>query len=508
MRELRPMRLAAPDGGWGWAVLAAAIGINFLIPGTIKSFGVLYVEFLRVFEASPSQASWMPALCYFLYSSLGPLTSILAIKYSYRTVALVGGLFGSTGLMISYFAESVTYLYFSYGIMMGIGAGLTFPVTIYIVSEYFDRLRGMATGLCISGSAIGTIVLPPFMQYLLDHVGYRFAVLIIGAILLNTLVCACVFHPVERHSRLVPVEEDRPRKETKQEKEPRVERIIAGELPSSHRSSIVSSVGPVTLDPRRLSRISLSRRLAAKQQQQQQQQHKVDSARSEIAEQTDPADDAADPQQSLFDLRILRDPLYLVILISNSTSAISNTNFMILLPIYAVSQGYDKETSALLLSIVSLLDLIGRIGGASLSDIDLVPKHYYFVGGLGLSGVALALLPMAEGYVYLASFCALFGLSSGLYIGTTAVVLADMLGPERLSSSYGISLFVNGLLQLVGPPLCNLAYEMIGSFKPIFMTLGMILVCGTALWAVLPIIRRNAKQELEKTARAEPAATA
>lgn len=168
---------------------------------------------------------------------------------------------------------------------------------------------------------------------------------------------------------------------------------------------------------------------------------------------------------------------------------------MILLPIYAVSQGYDKDASALLLSIVSLLDLIGRIGGASLSDINLMPKHYYFVGGLGISGVALALLPMGEGYIYLASFCALFGLSSGLYIGTTAVVLADMLGPERLSSSYGISLFVNGLLQLVGPPVCNVAYEMIGSFKPIFMTLGMILVCGTALWAVLPIIRRNAKQE-------------
>lgn len=58
--------------------------------------------------------------------------------------------------------------------MVGIGAGLTFPVTIYIVSEYFDRLRGMATGLCISGSAIGTIVLPPFLQYLIDRVGYRY----------------------------------------------------------------------------------------------------------------------------------------------------------------------------------------------------------------------------------------------------------------------------------------------------------------------------------------------
>ncbi|KAI8119428.1 hypothetical protein CVS40_9293 [Lucilia cuprina] len=30
---------------------------------------------------------------------------------------------------------------------------------------------------------------------------------------------------------------------------------------------------------------------------------------------------------------------------------------------------------------------------------------------------------------------------------------------ERLTSSYGISLFVNGILQLVGPPLCGLWFE-------------------------------------------------
>lgn len=39
--------------------------------GTVKSFGVLFMEFLEAFDASPSTALWIPALCYFLYSSLG-----------------------------------------------------------------------------------------------------------------------------------------------------------------------------------------------------------------------------------------------------------------------------------------------------------------------------------------------------------------------------------------------------------------------------------------------------
>lgn len=63
--------LVPPDGGWGWLVLLAAVMVNLLIPGTIKSFGVLFVEFLDVFDASPAAAAWIPSLCYFLYSSLG-----------------------------------------------------------------------------------------------------------------------------------------------------------------------------------------------------------------------------------------------------------------------------------------------------------------------------------------------------------------------------------------------------------------------------------------------------
>lgn len=103
--------LVPPDGGWGWLILGGSMLVNILVPGTVKSFGVLFVEFLEAFDASPATAAWIPALCYFLYSSLGPLSSILSVKYSYRTVTLIGGTFAAVGMMVSYFASSVTYLY-------------------------------------------------------------------------------------------------------------------------------------------------------------------------------------------------------------------------------------------------------------------------------------------------------------------------------------------------------------------------------------------------------------
>ncbi|CAD6245408.1 GSCOCG00013689001-RA-CDS [Cotesia congregata] len=623
-------KLVPPDGGWGWVVLFSALLVNFLIPGTVKSFGVLFVEFLQVFKASPTAASWMPALCYFLYSSLGPLSSVLSIKYSYKTVTLIGGTFAAVGMMTSYFATSVSYLYVSYGLMVGIGAGLTFPPTIYIVTAYFERLRGLANGLCISGSAIGTIVLPPFLQYLLNHFGHRGAVLIMGALTLNTLVCALLYHPVSEHMKEVPVEGidnaamtlDEPIIESKitegksrpgtpnnsnhdrltelskyleknlnppsmtvvneneefqepshvpgtkfqepnyvpgtefeehtqvlrtefQEQnhvpgtkfqEPDHEkneivlpidtvalsrtnstRVSKKNFHLSRHGSIVSEMGPVALSPRnnvpglfrRFFKTPKKTRGKNKNKLEQDETSQgtgtitsTDSsatiASSESSATISSSDSSSTEDNKFFDFSVLRDPLYIVILISNSTSAISNTNFMILLPSYAISEGFDKNMSALLLSIVSALDLVGRIGGASLSDIDFVPKYYYFVGGLGLSGIALALLPMATSYMMLSFFCALFGLSSGMYIGITTVILADMLGTEKLSSSYGISLFVNGVLQLVGPPVCGAIYERVGTYKPIFLAFGIILILGTALWAVVPLIKRKPKEQQEE----------
>ncbi|XP_012246145.1 monocarboxylate transporter 13-like isoform X1 [Bombus impatiens] len=566
-------KLVPPDGGWGWVVLSSALVVNLLIPGTVKSFGVLFVEFLHVFKSTSTAASWMPALCYFLYNSLGPLSSILSTRYSYKTVTIIGGAFAASGMMLSYFANSVSYLYVSYGLMVGIGAGLTFPPTVYIVTSYFERLRGFANGLCISGSAIGTIVLPPFLQYLLDCFGYRGAVLIMGALTLNTLVCGLLYHPVEQHMIMVPVEggidnqgltidepvphkkkltdlfkasstienetscsntrskkeessetenimnnskvnpclkdknedkSDEAKKKNTFEKGPSLNKekedtVNCQNVDSLRRESNTSEV-LVTSNKLKNEKLELNNTSLSKNRDEK----LFESSKRELGELSEKSISGTSltkvevkNKRQFFDLSVLRDPIYLVILISNSTSAISNTNFMILLPSYAISQGFDKNSSALLLSIVSALDLVGRISGASLSDIDFVPKYYYFVGGLGTSGIALALLPMATSYTMLSFFCALFGLSSGMYIGITTVILADMLGTEKLSSSYGISLFVNGVLQLIGPPICGVIFETIGSYKPIFLAFGIILILGTALWAAVPLIKRSNKKSLQ-----------
>ncbi|CAK1553268.1 unnamed protein product [Leptosia nina] len=576
----RDWEMVPPDGKWGWCVLVGATLVNILIPGTIKSFGVLLVEFNDVFQSSASASSGIVALCYFLYSSLGPLSSILSVKWSYRTVTLIGGSFAALGMIFSSWAFSIGYLYFSFGAMVGTGAGLAFPPTVYIVTSYFVRLRGLANGICMSGSAFGSIILPPVLRYLLETYGYKGAVLILGGIMLNVWAAALLFQPVEEHmvKKFKEPEEDeegpqddilieeeeaidsfnltRTDKQNGQpdciSKENSEKNLSHVQIHAPHANSTqnlrhnvskrkLSYTRPITKptlssasmaldgvpDGKRLgSTETFSRRLSSTKRNMSTTSFAYVSTPfhgstlsafdqpNEFASQfslksiTDSVADVAyccfcckqkkrkEPNK-FFDVSLLSDPTYLVILISSSTVAISVTNFIILLPSYAQNIGYDKGKGALLLSTVSALDLVGRIGGSALCDLNIIPKTFYFVGGLFFSGIILAIIPFLQSYTTLSIFCAMFGLTSGVNNGVTTLVMAEVLGVDRLMSTYGISLFVNGLLQLIGPPVCGLWFEHDKNFVNMFVTFGFIFIAGSSLWLFMPVINRRKKKQME-----------
>nr|XP_026490682.1 uncharacterized protein LOC113396837 isoform X2 [Vanessa tameamea] len=584
----RDWEMVPPDGKWGWCVLVGATLVNILIPGTIKSFGVLLVEFNDVFHSSASASSGIVALCYFLYSSLGPISSILSVKWSYRTVTLIGGCFAAFGMIISCWAFSIGYLYFSFGAMVGTGAGLAFPPTVYIVTSYFVRLRGLANGICMSGSAFGSIILPPVLRYLLETYGYKGAVLILGGIMLNVWAAALLFQPVEEHMvkkyKEMEDDEDGPQDDILFEEEEPIEsydmtnvtdkqnglpegpskensirnlsqahihnsqncmnstqnlrqnlskRKLSYPRPITKNNLSSASIGLDGVpDGRRLgSQETFGRRLSVGPKRNMSTSSfayvsttihgstlSAFERPNEFASQfslksiTESVADVAyccfcckkkdkKERNKFFDVSLLTDPTYLVILISSSTVAISCTNFIILLPSHAQNIGFDKARGAYLLSTVSALDLVGRIGGSALCDLNFMPKSFFFVGGLLFSGISLTIIPFLKSYTAISVVCAFFGLASGVNNSVTTLVMAEILGVDRLMSTYGISLFVNGLLQLVGPPLCGLWYEHDKNFVHMFVTFGIIFICGASLWLLMPLepFVEEDPNELEET---------
>lgn len=188
------------------------------------------------------------------------------------------------------------------------------------------------------------------------------------------------------------------------------------------------------------------------------------------------------------DISLFCDPVYLVILLSNATSAISYTNFIIMLPIYMASIGLSSCDAPYMISILSFFDLIGRIVASTLADYNLIDTTYYYVGGLFVSGVGLGCVAMGKTFLMIAIPSAVMGVAAGSVVGVTALIMTDYLGTEKLTSTYGISLSVNGILQLIGPPLCTKFVSSGDNFAALFIILGSILIFGAAVWVFMPCI--------------------
>ncbi|KAL7295458.1 hypothetical protein TKK_0011111 [Trichogramma kaykai] len=195
----RKLHLVEPlDGGYGWVVVFGAFFVQFWVAGLVKSYGVLYVEVMEMFsDSSATVASWIPAILSALCLALAPVTSMLSQKYSCRAVVFVGGLFCSLGLIISYFATNLYHLLFTFGVLTGIGGGLSTTPGIILVSQYFDKHRALANGICVSGTAAGGFVFPMLIEYLVASFGFHGTLLILGGCMLHVCASATLYRPLE-----------------------------------------------------------------------------------------------------------------------------------------------------------------------------------------------------------------------------------------------------------------------------------------------------------------------
>lgn len=125
--------------------------------------------------------------------TLGPVTSQLLTRYSYSRVMMAGGVFCVFSLVVSSFATSVNMLYLTFSVFYGVGTCMCTSPTMTITPEYFDKYMSIATGITVSGSSFGTLIMGPLSQFIIDKAGWRtafriYAGLVVITILLNSKI--------------------------------------------------------------------------------------------------------------------------------------------------------------------------------------------------------------------------------------------------------------------------------------------------------------------------------
>ncbi|XP_070589953.1 monocarboxylate transporter 10-like isoform X2 [Erythrolamprus reginae] len=188
-----------PNGGWGWVVVFAAATHCLLVSGFHSAFGVYMLPLLETFKSSNSQIAWIGSISYAFIMIFGPVSGKLLVKYGAIKVAIIGNLVTMGGLVWSSYSKNLSMLFFTHGIIVGVGSSLAYTPGLIMVSLYFTTRRSFATGLVMAGGAAGTFVQNKLQYYLIQKLGWRKSLRVYSVILSICIFAGFAYKPLQKH---------------------------------------------------------------------------------------------------------------------------------------------------------------------------------------------------------------------------------------------------------------------------------------------------------------------
>ncbi|KAI8610878.1 major facilitator superfamily domain-containing protein [Chytriomyces sp. MP71] len=163
----------APDGGIdAWMAVFASFMIHFLGLGAFYSFGVWASYYIKTGLAPLSVISFIGSVSAFFLLGLGVFSGRLAEKFGFRFMIVIGNVILTLGLLLASFSSQVWELMLTQGLLFGVGMSIAYFPAVSLPSQWFEKKRGLATGIAVSGSGIGGLVMSILTQKMIDGMGF------------------------------------------------------------------------------------------------------------------------------------------------------------------------------------------------------------------------------------------------------------------------------------------------------------------------------------------------
>jgi hypothetical protein len=121
--------LSIPDGGRGWVVLTGCTIVSWWSVGTAQSYGILQAALLEENVSTSVNLMFVGCLSVGLVCALALLYGKIMRTLGTRRTAMLGVLLMSlSGAISSVVYRNIGALFAAYGLLMGLGMGLTFTV--------------------------------------------------------------------------------------------------------------------------------------------------------------------------------------------------------------------------------------------------------------------------------------------------------------------------------------------------------------------------------------------
>ncbi|MEO8662872.1 MAG: MFS transporter, partial [Bryobacteraceae bacterium] len=189
MSENKLVGFAEEDarGYAGWRVaMASALGVFVSFASLlVYTFGIFLKPVALEFHWGREAISLAFGIAALSVAACSPFIGHLLDKYGARRVILPClTVFGCAFASLSFLTPHLWHLYAVFLVLGIVGNGTAMLAYSRAVTTWFVKRRGMALAVLMSGGAVGSMVLPPLAQTLIDHLGWRGAVFSLGAMVL------------------------------------------------------------------------------------------------------------------------------------------------------------------------------------------------------------------------------------------------------------------------------------------------------------------------------------
>lgn len=160
--------------GW-WIVAASSFGLS-TNPGQFAfgAIGIFIIPLGAEFGWDRAGVSLALTLFTAALAVSFPLVGRLVDRYGSRQVLLPSMLvFGLLLGLVPIAVSELWHLWLLFLLIGSLGAGSNSLPYLRILGAWFDRRRGLAFGIAMAGGGLGYAYVPPMLQYLIDHYGWR-----------------------------------------------------------------------------------------------------------------------------------------------------------------------------------------------------------------------------------------------------------------------------------------------------------------------------------------------
>src|SRR5215472_17315896 len=176
---------------YGYIILALCFINMVVMRGVNGSFSVYYLALLENFGWSHSDGASIAWVNFLIYALTAPFVGFAFDRFGPRVLMPLGGALVGVGMLLSGFGNSLEHFYFSFGLITALGQGaLGFVGNNALISFWFVRRRATAIGIASMGQGVGALIMVPATQMLIDSVGWRWAYIVTGSVMLLILVPA------------------------------------------------------------------------------------------------------------------------------------------------------------------------------------------------------------------------------------------------------------------------------------------------------------------------------